>query len=161
MTRFRVAAAALLLAVLLGPPLSACTDGAERELNDAAACPGATCTADTQDRADAIAGLDGVTEVVEVAREYGLDRGSYRTATVSVDATGGRRLRDVGLAVMRALEAWPEHADGGATVLIEPERADPVTFLLDGEWVCRQPPGMRVACTAENSWTLDGERISP
>ena len=160
MTRSRVAAAPL-VAVLLAPALSACAEGAERELDDAAACPGATCTDDTQDRADAIASLDGVTEVVEVAREYGLDRGSYRTATVRVDATGGRRLRDVGLAVLRALEAWPEHAGGGATVLVEPAGVDPVTFLLDGEWVCRQPAGMRVACTAENSWTLDGEPISP
>jgi hypothetical protein len=161
MTRSRVAAAALLLALLLDATLSACADGGERELNDAAACPGSSCTDDTRGRVDAIAGLDGVTEVVEVAREYGLDRGSYRTATVRVDATGGRSLRDVGLAVMRALEAWPEHADGGATVLVEPDGADPVTFLLDGEWVCRQPVGMRVACTAENSWTLDGEPISP
>jgi hypothetical protein len=160
MTRSQVPAA-LLLAVLLAPALSACTDGGEQELNDAAACPGSGCTGDTQDRVDAIAGLDGVTAVVEVAREYGLDRGSYRTATVRVDATGGRALRNVVLAVMRALEAWPEHADGGATVLVEPDGADPVTFLLDGEWVCRQPAGMRVACTAENSWTLDGEPISP
>jgi hypothetical protein len=159
MTRSRVAAA-LLLAVLLDPALSACTEGVERELDGAAACPGPRCTDDTQDRVDAIAGLDGVTEVVEVAREYGLDRGSYRTATVRVEASGGRSLRDVGLAVMRALEAWPDHADGGATVLVEPDGADPVTFLLDGEWVCRQPAGMRVACTAENSWTLDGEQIS-
>jgi hypothetical protein len=159
MTRSRVAAA-LLLAVLLDPALSACTEGVERELDDAAACPGPRCTDDTQDRVDAIAGLDGVTEVVEVAQEYGLYRSSYRTATVRVEASGGRSLRDVGLAVMRALEAWPDHADGGATVLVEPDGADPVTFLLDGEWVCRQPAGMRVACTAENSWTLDGEQIS-
>ena len=152
-------AAALLVAVVLG--LSACAEGAARQLNDSAVCPGASCTDDTQERLEAIAGLDGVTDVVEVAREYGLDRGSYRTASVRVDATGVRGVRDVGLAVLRVLEAWPEHAGGGATVLVEPADADPVAFLLDGEWVCRQPAGMRVACTARNSWTLDGEPISP
>ena len=157
MTRPRVVCAALLLAV----PLTACTEGVERELDDAAACPGSTCTDDTQDRLDAIAGLEGVTEVVEVTREYGLDRGSFRTAVVRADATTTRSVRDVGLAVMRVLEAWPDHADGGASVLVEPVGGDPVTFLLDGEWVCPQPPGMRVACTSRNSWTLDGEPISP
>lgn len=157
MTRSRVACAALLLAV----PLTSCTQGVERELNDAAACPGSTCTDDTRDRLDAIAGLEGVTEVVEVTREYGLDRGSFRTATVRADAATARDVREVGLAVVRALEAWPDHAGGGASVVVAPVGADPVAFLLDGDWVCRQPPGMRVACTLRNSWTLDGEPISP
>jgi hypothetical protein len=139
----------------------ACADGAGRALDDSAACPGPTCTDDTKDRFDAIAALGGVTDVVEVAREYGLDRGSHRTATVRVAAADARPVRDLGLAVMRALEAWPGHSDGGATVLVELEGSEPVSFLLDGDWVCRQPPGMRIPCAAENSWALSGEPISP
>lgn len=138
---------------------AACGDP-DRALNDSATCPGETCTDDTRARVDAIAALDGVTEVVEVTREYGLDRGSHRTAEVRSDATTGREVRDVALAVIRALEDWPDHADGGATVVVEPADERAATFVLDGDWVCAQPSGMRVACTTDNSWTLEGERVS-
>jgi hypothetical protein len=82
-----------------------------------------------------------------------------RSATVRVAAADARPVRGLGLAVMRALEAWPGHSDGGATVLVEPEGSESGSFLLDGDWVCRQPPGMRIPCAAENSWTLSGEPI--
>ena len=147
------------LAVPLALVASACGDP-ERALNDSAACPGETCTDDTQARVDAIAALPGVTEVVEVTREYGFDRGSHRTAEVHSDASSGREVRDVALAVVRALEDWPDHADGGATVVVEPAHEPSTTFLLDGDWVCEQPSGMRVACTTDNSWTLEGEPVS-
>jgi len=151
--------AALTLVVALPLAASACSDP-EGALNDAAACPGEACTDDTQARVDAIAALDGVTDVVAVTREYGFDRGSYRTAEVRSDASTGREVRDIALAVMRALEEWPDHADGGATVVIEPADDRPATFVLDGDWVCEQPPGLRVACTTDNSWTLEGEPVS-
>ncbi|MGH3347914.1 MAG: hypothetical protein ACRDO4_13130 [Nocardioides sp.] len=150
---------ALGVAVPLALVASACS-GPERELNDAASCPGDTCTDDTRARVDAIGALDGVTEVVEVTREYGFDRGSHRTAEVRTDASNAREMRDVALAVMRALEDWPDHADGGATVVVESPVEPPATFLLDGDWVCEQPSGMRVACTTDNSWTLEGEPAS-
>lgn len=148
-----LAGAALLLTT------AACGDP-ERAVNDSAACPGGSCTADARTRADAIGSIDGVTEVLEVTREYGLDRGSHRTAEVRSGVASGARVRRVALAVMRALEDWPGHADGGATVVVARDGAPRVTFVLDRDWVCEQPPGMRVACTAENSWTLDGQRAS-
>jgi len=159
MTPARRVAIGLGLAVPLALVASGCGDP-ERALNDSAACPGETCTDDTRARVDAIAALDGVTEVVEVTREYGFDRGSYRTAEVRSDASSWREVRGVALAVMRALEDWPEHADGGATVVVEPAGELAETFVLDGDWVCEQPSGMRVACTTDNSWTLEGEPVS-
>lgn len=155
-----VRSAALGLAVPLALVASGCSDP-ERALNDSATCPGDSCTDDTRARVDAITSLDGVAEVVEVTREYGLDRGSYRTAEVRSDASNGRAVRDVALAVMRALEDWPGHADGGATVVVEPADDSTATFVLDGEWVCEQPADKRVACTTDNSWTVDGEPVSP
>jgi len=157
MTAARWAALSLALPGVLAA--SACGDP-ERALNDAAACPGEECTDDTQARVDAIAALEGVTDVVAVTREYGLDRGSYRTAEVRSDASTGREVREVALAVMRALEEWPDHTDGGATVVVEPADQQPATFVLDGDWVCEQPPTLRVACTTDNSWTLEGEPVS-
>lgn len=161
MTAARWAALGFVLPVVLAA--SACGDP-ERALNEAATCPGDECTDDTQARVDAIAALEGITDVVEVTREYGLDRGSYRTAEVRSDASTGREVREVALAVMRALEEWPDHADGGATVVVEPDDQQPdqqpATFVLDGDWVCEQPPGLRVACTTDNSWTLEGEPVS-
>ncbi len=139
--------------------LVACSDPS-RPVQDKAACPGDGCTSDTQERVDAIGSLAGVTDVVAVSREYGFDRGSHRTAEVRSDASTDREVRQVALTVMGALENWPEHADGGATVVVEPAAGPPVTFVLDNGWVCRQPAGMRVACTSSNSWTLDGERVS-
>jgi hypothetical protein len=155
-----VRSAALGLAVPLAMVASGCSDP-ERALNDSATCPGDSYTDDTRARVDTIGSLDGVTEVVEVTREYGFDRGSHRTAEVRSDASTGRAVRDVALAVMRALEDWPDHADGGATVVVEPADDPPATFVLDGDWVCEQPIGKRVACTTDNSWTLDGEPVSP
>jgi hypothetical protein len=151
--------AALGVAVPLALVAIACSDP-EGALNDAAACPGQACTHDTQARVDAIGTLEGVNEVVAVTREYGFDRGSYRTAEVRSDASTGREVRDVALTVMRALEEWPGHADGGATVVVQPADDRPATFVLDGGWVCEQPPGLRVACTTDNSWTLEGEPVS-
>lgn len=130
-------------------------------MNDSAACPGDSCTEDTRARVDAIGSIDGVTEVVEVTREYGFDRGSHRTAEVRSSAASSSRVRLVALAVMRALEDWPGHADGGASVVVASEDGPRVAFVLDRDWVCEQPPGRRVACTTDNSWTLDGQRVSP
>jgi hypothetical protein len=129
-------------------------------VQDQAACPGDSCTTDAQERVDAIGSLAGITDVVAVTREHGFDRGSHRTAEVRSDASTAREVRQVALKVMGALEEWPEHADGGATVVVEPADGPPVTFVLDDGWVCRQPEGMRVACTSANSWTPDGERVS-
>lgn len=139
--------------------LVACGES-QRGLQDSAVCPGDTCTSDAQERVDAIGSLAGVTDVVAVTREYGFDRGPHRTAEVRTDASNAPDVRQLALSVMRALEDWPEHADGGATVVVEPVEGPPVTFVLDDGWVCRQPEGMRVACTSVNSWTLDGERVS-
>lgn len=139
--------------------LAACSDPA-RAVQESAACPGASCTSDAQERVDVIGSLAGVTHVVAVTREHGFDRGSHRTAEVRSDASTAREVRQVALEVMIALEDWPAHADGGATVVVEPADGPPVAFVLDDGWVCRQPEGMRVACTSANSWTLDGERVS-
>jgi hypothetical protein len=139
--------------------LAACSES-PRGPQDSAACPGDTCASDAQEHVDAIGSLAGVTDVVAVTREYGFDRGSHRTAEVRTDASTAPDVRQVALTVMAALEDWPEHADGGATVVVEPVDGPPVTFVLDDDWVCRQPEGKRVACTSANSWTLDGERVS-
>ncbi len=155
----RSAAAVLVALVPLVLALDACSDSS-RALQASAACPGDSCTSDAQERVDAIGSLAGVTDVVAVAREYGFDRGSHRTAEVRSDASTAREVRQVALKVVVVLEDWPEHADGGATVVVEPAGGTPVTFVLDDGWVCRQPEGKRVACTSANSWTLDGERVS-
>ena len=121
------------LALLMGG-LTACTD-AGKALNDDAACPGDSCTDDTQARYDAIARIDAVTDVTSVSRSYGLDRGSSRTAEVLAAVGSQEAAREVALEVMRELEEWPSHADGSAVVTV---RADP-TSPTEQEYADSQP----------------------
>lgn len=146
-----LAAAALLAAAGCADPVAS--------VQDEATCPGETCTDDTRDRVAAIEALDGVVEVVEVSRRYGLDRGSARSAEVVSDATGRQGLVDTGLAVVRALEDWPGHADGVATVVVRSAGAEEVTLRLDGEWVCEVVDDVISPCGPDNSWELDGTRV--
>lgn len=149
------------LAPLLGLFLAvtSCTDPREA-LQDSASCPGETCTDDTRDRADAVARIDGVTDVVEVSRSYGLDRGSARRAEVVAEPSSRSALVDTGLAVMRELEDWPEHADGVATVVVRSaSSAQEVTLRLEGDWVCEVVDDVIRPCGPDNSFELDGERV--
>lgn len=154
-----VRAAVLLGALLLGT--GGC-GGAPDALQDAASCPGDECTDDTRARYDAIASLDGVSDV-RVSRDHGLDRGAARRAEVTADVPTLRAARDLGLAVMRELEDWPGHADGPAVVVVRsPAAADgrELTLRLDGDWVCEQPTRVLRPCTAEDSWLVSGERVA-
>lgn len=149
------------LAPLLGLflALTSCSDP-QQALQDSASCQGQTCTDDTRDRVDAVARIDGVTEVLEVSRTYGLDRGSARGAEVVAEPTSRSALVDTGLAVMRELEDWPEHAHGVATVVVRSaSSAEEVTLRLDGEWACEVVDDVIRPCGPDNSFQLDGERV--
>ena len=128
---------------LLVAGLAACTD-AGQALDDDAACPGDTCTDDTQARYDAIAGIDAVTGVESVSRSYGFDRGSSRSAEVAAEVGSREAARDVALEVMRELEDWPGHADGSAVVTV---RDDPPSRTAQ-EYVATQslPPEFYDPC---------------
>lgn len=155
--------AVLSVACVVLMTLAGCTDPADPvdAVQDSSSCPGDSCAADTRERADAIGAIDGVVKVDKVSRTYGLDRGSARTAEVTSDAAGKRGLVSVGIAVMRALEEWPEHADGAASVVISPASVgEPVTLLLDGDYVCEEVNRVRKPCGPDNSWLLTGERVS-
>lgn len=104
-------------------------------LNDDAACPGESCTEDTQARFDAIARLDEVAAVESVSRSYGFDRGSSRSAEVTASVDTADAARDVGLAVLTELDNWPEHADGSAVVVVRAAADSPVRQ----SYVDRQP----------------------
>ena len=153
--------AGLLLVVMAA--LAACGGDPPEAVQDSARCPGEACTDDTRDRYDAIGDIGGVVEVIEVARDYGFDRGASRRAEVVADVDSARQAREVGLAVTRALEDWPEHADGPAVVVVRasadatgPAR---ITLLLDDGWVCEQRDGVRRPCGPDNSWLPSGERV--
>lgn len=102
--------------------VTGCSDPAV--LSDEAACPGASCTEDAQERLDAIAALRRVTGVEEVSRSYGLDRGAFHSAVVEAEVTDADEARDVALAVLRELRSWPGQGPGTAeaTVVAYPPR---------------------------------------
>lgn len=115
MTRVALLLAGLALA-------TGCSDPAV--LSDEAACPGATCTDDAQERLDTIAALGRVTGVEEVSRSYGFDRGAFHAAVVEAEVTDAGEARDVALAVLRELDSWPGQDTGTAeaTVVADPPR---------------------------------------
>lgn len=102
--------------------VTGCSDPAV--LSDEAACPGASCTEDAQERLDAIAALRRVTGVEEVSRSYGLDRGAFHSAVVEAEVADADEARDVALAVLRELRGWPGQDPGTAeaTVVADPPR---------------------------------------
>jgi hypothetical protein len=110
-----------LLAGALALGLGGCSDTA-KALEDDSACPGQTCTEDTQARYDAIAGLDGVTRVESVARTYGLDSGEFRTARLSAAVGSRSEAHALLVEVLGELDAWPGHDTGPAeaTVVSDP-----------------------------------------
>lgn len=114
---------ALLLLPVLLLPVSACSED-PAFLTDEAACPGADCTTDTQDRVDAIAALDRVTEVVSVQRSYGFDHGSSSRAEVRARVSARAEARTLAMQVLDELESWPDHASdtSEATVVADPAR---------------------------------------
>lgn len=123
----------LLAALAIVTGLVGCTESGG-VLNDSAACPGDSCTDDTQARLDAIAQLDDVTAVESVSRSYGFDRGSSRAAEVAASVDTPDAAREVGLAVLTELENWPEHADGSAVVVVRADGASPVRqSYVDGQ----------------------------
>jgi hypothetical protein len=132
-------------------------------VQDSATCPGKECADDARARFDAIGDIGGVVDVVEVSRDYGLDRGASRRAEVTAEVGSARQAREIGLAVVRALEDWPDHADGPAVVVVRAaERARgpaETTLLLDGDWVCEQEAGVRRPCGPDNSWLITGEPV--
>ena len=119
--------------------------GAEKVLNDQAACPGATCTADVQGRRDALAALDRVSEVQSVERSYGLDRGSFRSAVLGARVGGRAAARTVALEALDVLQDWPEHDTGAAvvTVVADPPVTVPYVALEELEL----SPGQFDACS--------------
>ena len=152
-----VARCVLVLASLLA--VSACGDPAE-SVQDSSTCPGDSCADDTRQRFDTISAIDGVVEVKSVSRSYGLDRGSARTAEVTSAAADKESLVQVGLAVMRALDEWPQIADGAANVVVEPVNAgESVTLVLDGDYVCEEIDRVRRPCGPDNSWLITGEKV--
>lgn len=112
-----------LVAVVLVAVLAAtgCADP-RTALEDEASCPGSACTDDARQRFDAVAALDRVTKVVRVSRSYGLDSGASAGAEVAADVRGIAGARDVGVAVLRELDAWPGHefTVAEATVVADP-----------------------------------------
>ena len=112
----------LFVAVVLVTGLAGCSDPAV--LNDEATCPGDTCTDDAQERLDAIAALGSVSEVEEVSRSYGFDRGAFRSAVVHAEVADADEAQDVALAVLRELDTWPDQGPGAAeaTVVAVPSR---------------------------------------
>ena len=149
-------AAALLVGVLV---LAGCDGTAGRGVQDDAACPGPTCSGDTEAVLDAVADVDGVVSVEKVSREYGADRGSHRSAEVTTDASRRPAVRQVGLAVMARLEDWPGHADGPATVLLSAPSGD-MHLRMEDEWVCEVVDRTITPCGPHNSWLMTGERVS-
>lgn len=109
---------ALLLALV-----PSCSDEPE-PLGDRASCPGLTCTDDARDRLEALADLERVTGVEEVARSSRLDRGSSSTAVVRAGVTTVEQAREVGVEVLGILASWPDHdaATALATVRSDPPR---------------------------------------
>ena len=93
-----------------------------RVFNDESTCPGETCVEDTQDRYDALAALEGVTQVVSVSRSYGLDRGAHSSAEVAARVRTPAQAREAGLAALRELDKWPDHAASSTVVTV---RSDP------------------------------------
>ncbi|MCD6639612.1 MAG: hypothetical protein LT071_06825 [Nocardioides sp.] len=148
------------LVVSLAPLLwwgTGCSD-ASKALDDSSSCPGETCTDDTRERLEAIERIDGVGEVERVARVYGADRGSGRFADVRTDLDAHPQQVDLGLAVMRELEDWPDHADGVAKVTVTgPSRE--LVLRLDGDWVCEEVDEVIRPCAPENSWLISGEKV--
>lgn len=114
--------AALLLAGLV--LLAGCSDPAV--LGDEAACPGASCTEDAQERLDAIAALDRVTGVEEVSRISGLDRGAFNAASVTAEVADADQAREVAFSVLRELDRWPGHDPTSAEATVA---ADPPTTV--------------------------------
>lgn len=114
-----------LLATVLG--LGACSDPT-KALQDEASCPGADCTDDARARFDAIADIDEVTEVVLVSRSYGLDRGSAAHAEVEAQVVHRGAAYDVGVAVLRELDVWPERAFGTAEATVTADPAVQVEY---------------------------------
>ena len=146
---------ALALAVVM--VVAGCSNPVD-SARDSSVCPGESCADDTRERSEVISEIDGVVEVVSVSRTYGLDRGSARTAEVTSDAADKDGRIAVGLAVMRALDDWPEHSDGAAHVVVSPVAAgERVTLLLDGDYVCEEINRVRRPCGPDNSWPLHEE----
>lgn len=117
MTRLvRALCAALLVALL-----PACSEE-PRFLGDEVSCPGPSCTDDARERREAIADLESVTAVVEVARSSRLDRGSSSTAVVRADVTTAEQARQVGVAVLRELDDWPDHEAVTSLATVQADR---------------------------------------
>jgi len=114
---------ALLVLPVLLLALSACSED-PAFLTDEAACPGADCTPDTQDRVDAIAALDRVTGVVSVRRSYGFDHGSSNGAEVTARVSDRSGARALAMQVLDELDDWPDHPSdtSEATVVADPAR---------------------------------------
>lgn len=124
-SRSRALLVPLLVPVLLVLLLSASACSEDPAfLSDEAACPGADCTPDTQDRVDAIAALDRVTEVVSVRRSYGFDHGSSSGAQVKARVSDRAQARALAMQVLVALDSWPDHSSdtSDATVVADPAR---------------------------------------
>lgn len=109
--------------VLVAVLLVSCSDE-PRFLRDEATCPGPTCTADARERLETIDALPDVIGVAEVTRSARLDRGSSTTAVVRAGVATEERVRQVGLAVLDVLGAWPDHevATSLVTVVADPAR---------------------------------------
>lgn len=116
----------LVLTATLG--LGACGDP-RKALQDEASCPGADCTDDARARFDAIAAIDGVTKVARVSRSYGLDRGSAAHAEVEARVADRDAAYDVGMAVLRELDAWPEQELGTVEATVTADPAVQVAYV--------------------------------
>lgn len=123
MRTLSLVAAGVLLAATAG-----CQDPAF--LSEEASCPGSSesCTADTQERLDAIARLDGVTGVERVHRSYGFDQGAFSAAVVTAEVATHEEATAVATAVLRELAAWPDHEPSTAEAIV---RSDP-EVVIDG-----------------------------
>lgn len=116
-------------------------------LEDYAACPAterAECTADVQDRVQALEALRGVTEVVSVDRGENLDTPLSIHAEVVAEVADEQEALELAAQGLAVLDDWPQYDTGSMTLLLTAD--PPVTIDYVGRQSLDLPQGAFDPC---------------